>query len=167
MEKKRITDHDFPPPNLFVGSENNKNNSLIISPEVDAIKPGIFSTLTPMEVAHEEYFPFYLAATKSRHNRESGQMLRTTLLASIPPSCEAVQLNILSRHGSRFPSSSTHSELQSLLKKLKQSAPQANLTKYLTGFLTELKAQERIIKGKIDASYRLWQCGKFYCLVSF
>ena len=23
LEKKRITDHDFPPPNIFVGSENN------------------------------------------------------------------------------------------------------------------------------------------------
>ena len=26
LEKKRITDHDFPPPSIFVGSENNNTS---------------------------------------------------------------------------------------------------------------------------------------------
>ena len=99
-----------------------------------------------MKVAREESFPIHLAASKSRYNQAPGKMLKTTLLVSIPASCEAVQLNILSRHGSRFPSGSTHRELESLLEKLKESVPQAKLTKYLTAFLTEMEAQEGIIK---------------------
>ena len=107
-----------------------------------ALTMAIIAIYFALQVNNVVLFPSYMAATKARHDQVPGEILKTELAAHIPPNCEAVQLNILSRHGSRFPSEGSVEDFQTLFHKLMTSVPDSNLTKYLSKFLREVAAQE-------------------------